>query len=1727
MSALFSLYLLLILHPFCVRAGFRKHGDGRCTYDQEQVTGVKAMLDQYDFTVGFKLCRDYCAGAGTACWGITWSQCRRTCTLHGMPKDLFAAAGSFDRYNPPVESSLDGCMIDAVAPTAGVFTAIGGVSIGEEPPTVMNSDGSCDAICLVHTMECSVRDNDHNIFVSTAGAQELKLLVPDVTLSPGRYTTGQCPAGFQGSVDLLCQLGTVVFPPGVTQQMKCNRDCAQGTIQALVSKDVVVVPPMAHGSFQDVPCPPGYGGPLRLRCFNGQYQYTDQKCGHDCPAGNLVQNGALLSYSPMPHRSTQSVACVPPYDGLISLQCTDSIVTLLSGNCLLSCPVGTADPVTGIVIPGSGPRVLHPLGLKWDYLDLVDKQHVLDYPVSVAMMHDEKRVANCPGQYKGKFEMHCYHGQIAIITIGVPCASNCNDLRKFDAGTFLMATPDAPSYNGTVSQFPCDETGTLINSTCARGRFMSDEMCYRNCMQQEVYREGMSLNLTDEVTHGTVIHRECQPGYSGQINMKCDDGWAYVSSFDCGQDCPASTFAQGGGIFVPFGAQKHQAEFTVQCPENLVGEIRMRCEFGNPGFVSGRCNPTTTTTTTTTRYLGCHNVTISVAYSTAQYESVANKSGHMLAMNVTDLPMWHQETVTCPAGLGGSFKVMCDVWGVYNESMQRQKWGLCDLMYRTGYFFNASSTERDLMVAYGCENRFSVYDALPGRVPRQGEFAPPLPPDWELSGTSANGMRVLQASPAPGEGAFLTGFDPEREQELISLWPARGGSAESSGARGLQPLADAGTMAQQQAFYQGGPYSTAAPIMSYGASSPGDRLRRLHHPPLPPGATLPPHEQTRHDMAATPQFSVASDDAFYIPRGNPEYRVAAYLNASTALYPPYNFDHAKRYGDQLYEPILEDNGNGTMVAVPQAGRGSQHHYPLDAALQPYFHLPRLIFAGGVTSCGQPCYQPLDFVHTDSRYVDGSYTYSFTSNVEHGQQVTHTCASSGNTVRFGCWDGVFVKLDDVEICYNKTMSVMFTFATTTTTTPPPTTEPPPLLLGMTRPPMITSDVATTTPDPLVLTEHFDFYSAQNFTPFTMEHMESKQMSCWNNFSHTDHYSANPLLLCYNGNVTFGARDFRASGGDAPISASNSPYSASSTQRVESLQSSVACGRNCPQDGFVFRVGVPSYYETLTSPGPEAGTVVQTQVVRNQYMGFTRNPFTQKFGHLANVKDSSEIFLEFFWGNQETAATTLTEHEWDPDDFPMEGYYDTQGYEKPTYVIDPSSGRAPLHPQFIMEFGYYRPVRMPGFDWRDEAEREPTFSLMRHGEKHARTCEDILGKVSPVGNVKLFTGTVSWECADGEVFVFAGCRRRCKEVGYRKVFPGGETLEIDENEGLYFDHAELVRTPCNETNRFSSGEGVERVCEDGTLRIGRLEIVLLLLEALHVANGVRIQTPRIVMHDTVDNVFPCPAYESLGTYRVECTNGIAKVRDFACKKHCLPTSDVGGVFRHDYIYHDTFHRGSCLSDNSTVSVGCSDGRVAIVSGDCGNACLSGEIQLNPDRPFDPRVQYPTFYHMQTLTLNCTGGAFGTAELFCMNSMVSLQNINCNAYCPVVFDLDTTLWVDTQVQDDFDSRNYGKLATGKRLNPGSLSRYSCPGGEALVRCENSGESVVQGVFALPCEIPIRLCGCCATSSVLPTASAVGGRWSRGVSGVLRHFAAAAAVAWWGAITVFATSRGTSWKR
>ena len=149
--------------------------------------------------------------------------------------------------------------------------------------------------------------------------------------------------------------------------------------------------------------------------------------------------------------------------------------------------------------------------------------------------------------------------------------------------------------------------------------------------------------------------------------------------------------------------------------------------------------------------------------------------------------------------------------------------------------------------------------------------------------------------------------------------------------------------------------------------------------------------------------------------------------------------------------------------------------------------------------------------------------------------------------------------------------------------------------------------------------------------------------------------------------------------------------------------------------------------------------------------------------------------------------------------------------------------------------------------------------------------------------------------------------------------------------------------------------------------------------------------VVKHGTSEH-FPCPYPESKGTFKVSCQNGVPTISDFTCKKHCLAQDNVENTYRHPYFHHGSMGAGYCLTDNSSVTLGCEDGNTGIVVGECGVPCLADDIKLTQ---VDAAQPFSTFYHQQRQMLNCTGQSFGTATLVCLDGTTTIDEFNCGSW------------------------------------------------------------------------------------------------------------------------------------
>ena len=201
-SALLKL-LLAPLHelPTPVSAGFERVGEGQCVYQKQILTGLAALFTNIkSHEEAFQRCLNACAAAGVHCVGMTWRQCNHGCVVHGSPlelnkyvypgetdKDDNAVDGAGNRIWNPVtpaifaggkmETGINHCAVRPYLPPRK-FEPSGGASTLGLTRDLIEVDNTCDALCLYHTTDCEVVNNNHGVAIPSHG-QSLNVVIPD------------------------------------------------------------------------------------------------------------------------------------------------------------------------------------------------------------------------------------------------------------------------------------------------------------------------------------------------------------------------------------------------------------------------------------------------------------------------------------------------------------------------------------------------------------------------------------------------------------------------------------------------------------------------------------------------------------------------------------------------------------------------------------------------------------------------------------------------------------------------------------------------------------------------------------------------------------------------------------------------------------------------------------------------------------------------------------------------------------------------------------------------------------------------------------------------------------------------------------------------------------------------------------------------------------------------------------------------------------------------------------------------------------------------------------------------------------------------------------------------------------------------------------------------------------------------------------------------------------
>ncbi|CAJ1392478.1 unnamed protein product [Effrenium voratum] len=367
-----------------------------------------------------------------------------------------------------------------------------------------------------------------NTTVLPGGAQ-----VPYPNLVSGYTSQPACPPGFVGSVTLICDDGSIKVHSGA-----CNSHCAAGLFQGPSGYFV------SHLEIQ-------YNETrlLRLRCL-GTVVIEEGECPRNCLEGAmLVRSGVIMPHTSMEHGEVSNERkCPVNFVGSIRLRCSDSVVSVASGQCYEHCGYGQ--------VQGA------------EYRNL-------EHEAYVSIM--------CPEV--GQIKIKCLDGVTEVLE--GECLYGCQK------GTI-------PDPNGVPLQFPSFPHGTKINGTCSNLGVGQVELicnntavsvvsgaCLRHCPPQSTQsRDGSNIS-TPYIEHLQQDAVECPAPLPGTLALYCNDYVTTVFDGVCGDmNCPEGEITSNGAVVQHPAINDQRRAGPGSCGENYLGQPVFTCDTGKASVLA-------------------------------------------------------------------------------------------------------------------------------------------------------------------------------------------------------------------------------------------------------------------------------------------------------------------------------------------------------------------------------------------------------------------------------------------------------------------------------------------------------------------------------------------------------------------------------------------------------------------------------------------------------------------------------------------------------------------------------------------------------------------------------------------------------------------------------------------------------------------------------------------------------------------------------------------------------------------------------------------------------------------------------------------------------------------------------------------------------------------------------------------------------------------------------------
>mmetsp|Transcript_733 Transcript_733/g.1395 ORF Transcript_733/g.1395 Transcript_733/m.1395 type:complete len:1363 (+) Transcript_733:131-4219(+) len=354
----------------------------------------------------------------------------------------------------------------------------------------------------------------------------------------------------------------------------------------------------------------------------GKIDSSSRRCGSNCyirmgpcASGNMASNGAAVFAAAMPYGASRTAVCPHPFVGTLQLRCTLEGPIIEAGRCrspcepsmvldgnfevyypqmlhgletASPCPQGANGAIVMACLDGQASRVSGRCGYNCVTGSLRVGDAAVAYPF---LVHEDVVDLKCPNGTSGMVRLECVDSRIYVMQ-GM-CKADCDasslPLALGQPGGFITyGAIDYPDLNNTDEiRLPCAPSNNFTNNVtlrCYRGEVTIVEgVCRRHCLEGSI---GPGVKAVDRprLLDMSRVVLSCNEGFTGDLELECDDGNVTLLSGECMMHCAANT-VMSNGVELHHPNMTHNSTMNITCPAGYTGFVDVTCFDGRRTFV--------------------------------------------------------------------------------------------------------------------------------------------------------------------------------------------------------------------------------------------------------------------------------------------------------------------------------------------------------------------------------------------------------------------------------------------------------------------------------------------------------------------------------------------------------------------------------------------------------------------------------------------------------------------------------------------------------------------------------------------------------------------------------------------------------------------------------------------------------------------------------------------------------------------------------------------------------------------------------------------------------------------------------------------------------------------------------------------------------------------------------------------------------------------------------------